>query len=130
MEHLEGRQSIVAALRARQRRFEVVLIRHGTHAESIQEILDLTSQLNVPVRSVDAREIDAAAHGGSHGGVLAVCSSKPRTTVDELLELLSRLNEAPLMLLLEGVDDARNLGFTIRSAEALGAHAILIKKHL
>jgi 23S rRNA (guanosine2251-2'-O)-methyltransferase len=33
-------------------------------------------------------------------------------------------------LLLEGVDDARNLGFTIRSAEALGAQAVLIKKHL
>jgi 23S rRNA (guanosine2251-2'-O)-methyltransferase len=35
-----------------------------------------------------------------------------------------------LLLLLEGVEDARNLGFTLRSAEALGAHAVLIKKHL
>jgi 23S rRNA (guanosine2251-2'-O)-methyltransferase len=32
--------------------------------------------------------------------------------------------------LLEGVEDARNLGFTLRSAEALGVHAVLIKKHL
>jgi 23S rRNA (guanosine2251-2'-O)-methyltransferase len=35
-----------------------------------------------------------------------------------------------LLLLLEGVDDARNLGFTLRSADALGVHAVLIKKHL
>ena len=130
MEHLEGRQSVVAALQARQRRFEVVLIRHGTHVESIQDILNLTSQLNVPVRYVDSREIGALAHGSSHGGVLAVCSPKPRATVEGLIEILDRSSEPPLLLLLEGVDDARNLGFTIRSAEALGAHAILIKKHL
>ncbi|MEA2734766.1 MAG: rRNA (guanosine2251-2-O)-methyltransferase, partial [Humisphaera sp.] len=35
-----------------------------------------------------------------------------------------------LLLLLEGVDDARNLGFTLRTADALGVHAVLIKKHL
>src|SRR5437773_1775839 len=130
MEHLEGRQSVLAALRARQRRFDVILIRHGTHADSIQDILDAATQLNVAVRYVDAREIDALAHGSSHGGVLAVCSAKPRTSVAELREILERLSEPALLLLLEGVDDARNLGFTIRSAEALGAHAILIKKHL
>jgi 23S rRNA (guanosine2251-2'-O)-methyltransferase len=130
MEHLEGRQSVLAALRARQRRFDVILIRHGTHSDSIQEILDAAAQINVAVRYVDAREIDSLAHGASHGGVLAVCSAKPRTFVAELREILARLSEPALLLLLEGVDDARNLGFTIRSAEALGAHAILIKKHL
>ncbi len=44
--------------------------------------------------------------------------------------MLDDLRPPPLLLLLEGVDDARNLGFTLRSAEALGVHAVLIKKHL
>jgi 23S rRNA (guanosine2251-2'-O)-methyltransferase len=130
MEHLEGRQSVAAALSARQRRFDVILIRHGTHVESIQPILDLALQLGVLVRYVDAREIDLRAHGASHGGVLAICSAKPRTSIDELLETLSRSKTPALLLLLEGVDDARNLGFTIRTAEAMGADAVLIKKHL
>jgi 23S rRNA (guanosine2251-2'-O)-methyltransferase len=43
---------------------------------------------------------------------------------------MSKISEPALLLLLEGVDDARNLGFTLRSAEALGVHAVLIKKHL
>src|SRR5207249_10367326 len=86
--------------------------------------------LNVAVRYVDAREIDALAHGSSHGGVLAVCSAKPRMGIAQLLEFIDKSNEPPLLLLLEGIEDARNLGFTIRSAEALGAHALLIKKHL
>ena len=130
MEHLEGRQSIVAALKARQRRFDVILIRHGIHEETVQEILELAGEMNVAVRYVDGREIDALAHGASHGGVIAVVSPKPRMTVEALLEMLSRQAEPALLLLLEGVDDARNLGFTLRSAEALGAQAVLIKKHL
>jgi 23S rRNA (guanosine2251-2'-O)-methyltransferase len=62
--------------------------------------------------------------------LLAIVSEKPRTSSDELLRMIDELNEPALLLLLEGVDDARNLGFTLRTADALGAHAVLIKKHL
>jgi 23S rRNA (guanosine2251-2'-O)-methyltransferase len=44
--------------------------------------------------------------------------------------VLDALHEPALLLLLEGVDDARNLGFTLRTADALGVHAVLVKKHL
>ena len=40
------------------------------------------------------------------------------------------MRSPPLLLLLEGIDDARNLGFTLRTADAMGVHAVLIKKHL
>ncbi len=130
MEHLEGRQSVLAALRVGKRKFQVVLVRHGTHEEKVQDVLDVAAERGVPVRWADAGELDAHAHGSSHGGVVAVCSGKPRTSPDELLELVDGLKEPPLLLLLEGVEDARNLGFTLRSAEALGVHAVLIKKHL
>ncbi len=130
MEHLEGRQSVIAALQARQRRFEVILIAHGSHLEKLQDLLDLASELNVPVKQVERKELDALAHGATHGGVLAIVSAKPLLTSDGLLKLVDSLGNPPLLLLLEGVDDARNLGFTLRSAEALGAAAVLIKKHL
>ncbi|HEX4795813.1 MAG TPA: RNA methyltransferase [Humisphaera sp.] len=130
MEHLEGKQSILAALEARQRRFDVILIRHGTHEEKIRDVLDRAAAMGVPIRYVDSRELDAMSHGATHGGVLAVVSAKPRVTFEELAARLDSLSEPPLLLLLEGVEDSRNLGFTIRSAEALGAHAVLIKKHL
>jgi 23S rRNA (guanosine2251-2'-O)-methyltransferase len=74
--------------------------------------------------------LDALAHGTTHGGVLAICSPKPRLTPAALLDLVTRLREPPLLLLLEGIDDARNLGFVLRTADALGVHAVLIKKHL
>jgi len=130
MEYLEGRQSVLAALRARQRKIDVILLRHGIHEQSIREILDLAREMNVPVRFVDPGELDAIAHGASHGGVIAVAWPKPRATIDQLMHLLDTLDEPALLLLLEGIDDARNLGFVLRTADAMGVHAVLIKKHL
>jgi 23S rRNA (guanosine2251-2'-O)-methyltransferase len=129
METLEGRQSVLAALKARQRKFDVILLRHGMHTEPIQDLLDLAGQLNVPIRYVRNEELEQMTHGSSHGGVAAVASPKPRMSAAELSAALDRV-AAPLLLLLEGVDDARNLGFTLRTAEACGATAVLIKKHL
>jgi 23S rRNA (guanosine2251-2'-O)-methyltransferase len=130
MEHLEGRQSVLSALQARQRKFQMILVSHGAHLEKFQDVLDLAAELGVPVKTVDRRELDAMAHGQTHGGMVAVAGAKPRLDADGLIELIDKLRTPPMLLLIEGIEDARNLGFTLRSAEALGAHAVLIKKHL
>lgn len=130
MEHLEGRQSVLAALQAYQRTFQVILLSHGIHEEKIEELTELAGQRGVPIKRVDRAELDAMAHGATHGGVLAIVSPKPRLTGDQVVELVRKLEEPALLLLIEGIEDARNLGFVLRTAEACGAHAVLIKKHL
>jgi 23S rRNA (guanosine2251-2'-O)-methyltransferase len=130
MEHLEGRESVAAALRAYRRRFEVILVSHSTHEEKLEEVLTLAAERGVAVRRVDRKELDAMTHGATHGGVVAVVSERPRTSEKDLLELVDGLKEPALILVLEGVEDARNLGFTLRTAEAMGVHAVMIKKHL
>jgi 23S rRNA (guanosine2251-2'-O)-methyltransferase len=130
MEHLEGRHSIFAALQARQRRIDLILIGHGAHVDKLEEVIALATELGVAIQHVDRAQLDALAHGATHGGIVAVCSPKPRLRGEQLVEFVKTLREPALLLLLEGIEDARNLGFTIRSAEALGAHAVLVKKHL
>lgn len=132
MVHLEGKQSVIAALNARRRKFDVVLLAHGAHAETHAEVVQAAEAAQVPLKYLSRDQLDAMAHGKSHGGVIGVCTPKPRTTPEQLQALLADLKPpaAPLLLLLEGIDDSRNLGFTLRTAEAMGAHAVLIKKHL
>jgi len=130
VEHLEGRQSVLAALAARQRRFEVLLVSHSAHTEKIQDVLDAAAAANVAVKRVDRRELDALAHGATHGGIVAIVSARTRLKAADLPSIFPQLSPPPLLLLLEGIDDARNLGFTLRSAEAMGACAVLVKKHL
>lgn len=108
---------------------EVILLSHGAHDEKFGDMLAMADQLGVPVRRVDRKELDDLAHGSSHGGAIAICSPKPRFDLAQLRELLKPVDR-PLLLLIEGIEDARNLGFVLRTAEAMGAHAVLIKKHL
>jgi 23S rRNA (guanosine2251-2'-O)-methyltransferase len=129
MERLEGRQSVLAALEARQRKFEVILVSHQAHEEKIRPVLELAEQRGIAIKRVDGRELSTLAHGATHGGVVAICTAKPAIQPEQLPEIIRGVSN-PLLLLLEGIDDARNLGFTLRSAEALGASAVLIKKHL
>jgi 23S rRNA (guanosine2251-2'-O)-methyltransferase len=130
METLEGRQSVLAALLAQQRKFQVILIQHGAHEEKIREVLEAAQANGVPVKRVSRDELDGLAHGSSHGGVVAICSAKPRISAEDLLVILDQAQTAPLLLLIEGIEDSRNLGFVLRTAEAMGVHAVLIKKHL
>lgn len=129
-EILEGRQSVAAALSEFQRRFQVILLRDGLHPEKAAEIITLAEGRGVPIRRAPREELDALAHGATHGGVLAVCSAKPISTPDKLIEAVRHRREPALLLLLEGIDDARNLGFALRTADAMGVHAVLVKKHL
>lgn len=130
MEHLEGRESVLAALKAGERRFQVILIRQGMHAEKVADVTALAERRGVPIRRADSRELAAVAHGATHGGIVAICSAKPRMAVGDLLRQIDASRTTPLLLLLEGIDDARNLGFTLRTADAMGVQAVLIKKHL
>jgi len=132
LEQIEGRICVEAALKARQRKISLLTIRAGLHHQQLESILNEADQQRIPIKYVSHQEIDALAHGKTHGGVIALATPKPSITSEMLLDQLrlKNQNSNPALLLLEGVDDNQNLGFTLRSAEAMGIHAVLLKKHL
>jgi 23S rRNA (guanosine2251-2'-O)-methyltransferase len=119
MEILEGRISVLAALQARRRTFEEVAVRQGTRDDSILDILDAAQALGIPVRRIRQEALDARCHGKSHGGILAVVSPLPPAALPPAPDFL---------LLLDGVDDSRNLGYALRSAEAFGVQAVILRR--
>jgi len=121
---------VEAALTMRQRKISIIIIRLGMHAAIIQPILEAAATQSIPIKYVSREEIDAMAHGKTHGGVIALATAKPPVSIESLLDALKTRSSPAALLLLEGVDDAQNFGFTLRSAEALGIDAILLKKHV
>jgi 23S rRNA (guanosine2251-2'-O)-methyltransferase len=119
VETLEGRVCVEAALRAGRRTFESVLVRHGIKEDTIRELLDLASARGVPVRRVREEALEAQSHAKSHGGILARASALSPGVMPE---------GADFVLVLDGVDDARNLGYALRTAEAFGVQAVLLRK--
>jgi 23S rRNA (guanosine2251-2'-O)-methyltransferase len=130
MEHLEGRITVLAALAARRRRIQLVLISAAAHREKVRDVEASAARCGVPVKHVEPSELDRMTHGRTHGGVVALAGPRPPTPVDELLRVLDASPVPAFLLLLEGLEDAQTLGFTLRTAEALGAHGVLVKKHL
>ena len=130
MERLEGKQCIKAALLARRRKIELILVSGNAHHDKTEEVVSLARLQNIPIKIVPPEELNAAAQGRTHGGLVAICSPKPLTPVDEVLRIIKKGNASPFLLLLEGVEDEQNLGFIIRSAGAMGVDAVLLKKHI
>lgn len=128
--HLEGRVTVEAALQAGRRRISVILLKEGAHEEKLEDLLAAAERRKVAIKRVPGAELDVLAHGRSHGGVLALCVPLKPLEEREFLTMLDGSATAPLLLLLDGTEDERNLGFTLRSAEALGATAVLVKKHV
>jgi len=129
-EQLEGKQCILSALRARQRRFELVLVSWSAHRSKTEVVIQLANQLKVPVKIVSPDEMDKMSKGKTHAGLLAIASAKPLTKPIELLQMVRDPARPTFLLLLEGIEDEQNLGFIIRTAGAMGVDAVLIKKHI
>ena len=125
-ERLEGRISALAALEAGVRRFDALLVRRGFDQEKLADLLAAARARKVEIREVDEAELEA--HGKSHGGVVALVGPKPLTAPQALYELLEKAGKPPFVVLLEGADDDRNLGYAVRTAEAFGAQAVLVRR--
>ena len=66
--------------------------------------------------------------GANHQGVAAFCAAHEYATVDDILKNAESKGEPPFIVICDEVEDPRNLGAIIRTAEASGVHGIIIPK--
>lgn len=116
---LPGIHPVREALRA-GRALERVLIAKGTGGVRIEEIIGLCRERGVPVRFEPREALDRLAPGVAHQGVAALGAAHRYRELEEFPA------DAPLLVLLDGVEDPHNLGAIIRTAHAAGATAVLI----
>lgn len=116
-------------LRAAVRPVERVLIAEGTHESRLQEIMELARAAGIPVRRVPRAELQRMVGGANHQGVAASVAAARYFAAGELLDSLAArvgTDDPPLAVILDGVEDPRNLGAIIRTVECAGAHAVFI----
>ena len=91
-----------------------------------RDLLKLAESNGVRIVPVDGKRLDGMAGNASHQGVVAKVDAARR--VVNLEDVLDTLNEPPLLLVLDGVQDPHNLGACLRSADAFGVHAVIAPK--
>ncbi|KUK36687.1 MAG: rRNA (guanosine2251-2-O)-methyltransferase [Clostridia bacterium] len=125
-EMIWGRNPVLEALKA-GRPLNKIVVARGSRG-SIGEILARAREEGIPVQFVMRSVIDRLAEGKNHQGVAAFLSPKEYTTVESIIQQAELRREDPLVAVLVGWEDPQNLGALIRSAEAAGAHGVIIQK--
>jgi len=115
-----GLNPVLEALRAGRVRRVKVGARGDTRTD---QALALAKAAGVPVERVDAQALERLSRGGVHQGIAAEVEPPRDYSVRELLE--GAAPEAPLLVVLDGIEDPHNVGAIIRSVDAAGGHGVI-----
>lgn len=120
----------VQALLARGETPRELWLQEGEAAGRLSELVERAQARGARVISHPRDDLDRLAQGAAHQGVVAFC---PPLAFEAEASLWHRLQgwsnaEAPLLLVLDGITDVHNFGACLRSADAAGAHGVLVPK--
>lgn len=128
--HVYGVLPVLELLRAGSRPVERITLAEGGHEHRLRELFELARAAGVPVRRVPRAELQRVAPAGAnHQGIVATVAAARYLSTEELLARLTArkgTEDEPLAVVLDGVEDPRNLGAIIRTAECAGAHGVFV----
>lgn len=104
-----------------------LVVAEGRRSRDVESLATLAQDAGIRVERVPRRALARFAHGGSHQGVAAERHAFAPASEREL-EARWPSWENPLLVVLDGIEDARNLGACLRTAEAAGADAVLVPR--
>ncbi len=121
-----GINPVIEVLRA-GRPVQLVMIAEQRQSDrDIQQIVRLARERAVEVRITSRNLLSREAPNALHQGVIAVAAAREYATLDEILKLPLQKGQVPLYLILDGIEDPRNLGAILRTAEVAGVHGVII----
>ena len=123
-----GRNPVLEAIRA-GRTIDKIFIKNGEISGSLQKITGAAKDKGIIIQKADHRKLDTLSGGGNHQGVIALCAAHEYATVSDILLRAETLNEPPFIVICDKITDPHNLGSIIRTANAAGAHGVIIPKH-
>jgi 23S rRNA (guanosine2251-2'-O)-methyltransferase len=126
MDRLTGIHAVREALEA-GRSFDRIVIARGRQDHRVEEIVQLARRHDVPVRFEDRGQLDRLAGTKDHQGVVALAAARPAVSLEDVLgAAASDKAQKGFIVLLDGVEDPRNLGAIVRTVLAAGAHGVVI----
>ncbi|MCR8850813.1 23S rRNA (guanosine(2251)-2'-O)-methyltransferase RlmB [Rossellomorea sp. SC111] len=121
-----GRNPVIEALKS-GRDINKIWIAEGSQKGSIQQIVGLAKESNVMVQYVPKKKIEQMV-SENHQGVVASVAAYQYAELDDLFHKAEQKGEDPFILILDELEDPHNLGSIMRTADAAGAHGIIIPK--
>lgn len=125
-ELIYGRNPVIEALKS-DKLIDVIFV-NSEAGGSISLICKLAKERDIPVKQVNEQKLNNMSGGASHQGVIAMGACAEYVSVEDILGIAEKKNEDPFVIICDEIEDPHNLGAIIRTAEAAGAHGIVIPK--
>lgn len=125
-ELIGGKNPIVEALRS-GRELNKIWIAEGLNKKGIGEILSLAKEAGVIVQAVPKQKLDGMLDM-NHQGIIASVAAYEYAELEDLFSVAKERGEDPFFIILDELEDPHNLGSILRTADASGAHGVIIPK--
>ena len=122
-----GRNAVKEAI-ASGRAIDSVMVAKGERQGSLHAIIELAKKRGIPVREVAPIKLDTLCPGGRHQGICAMTAAHEYAEVEDIFNLAQERGEPPFIVIADEIADPHNLGAILRTAEAAGAHGVIIPK--
>lgn len=122
-----GRNPVLEALQANQE-INKLLVLETSKDKTLQKVVDAAKARKVLIQYVARKKLDQLADGENHQGVIAFVAPYHYSEVETILENAYSKGEEPFLIICDEITDPHNLGSIIRTANAVGAHGVIIPK--
>ncbi len=126
MDLIIGKNPVLEALKS-GREMNKIWIAEGSQRGQMQSIIQLAKEMGITVQYVPKKKMDQLSDG-NHQGVIAQVAAYQYYDIDDLFKKAEAQGEAPFFIILDELEDPHNLGSIMRTADAVGAHGIIIPK--
>lgn len=125
MQPVAGRNAVIELLRS-QRPVDKILMLRQEGGGSLPKIAAMAKERGIPVKEVAREKLDSLCPGVNHQGVAAIAAAHDYASLEDIY---ARAGDEPLFVVIaDGIEDPHNLGAIIRSADAAGAHGVIVPK--
>ncbi len=125
---IAGRNPVMEALKSNTD-INSIMIARGSGEGIIRAIIAKAKKQGIPVKEVSPVKLDALIPAKNHQGVVANISPIKFHLLRDILKIAADKGEDAFIIILDGIEDVHNFGAIARTAEACGAHGIVIHKH-
>jgi len=123
---LYGIKPVIESLKGGRRRVKKIFLQHDRTGKEVNELLRLARDHGVSVKRENRESLNHWVGTPKHQGVVAWVQGLGSLTFENLLDALSNQKEPAFLAVLDGIEDPRNLGAILRTADAVGLHGVIL----
>lgn len=125
-QHVYGIRAVIEAIGS-GKEIESLFVQRGLGGALFLELRQVLQEHAISYQQVPVEKLNRLTRK-NHQGVIAVISPITYQRAEDVVPMIYERGEVPLLLILDGVTDVRNLGAIARTAEGAGVHALIVPK--